>query len=113
MTKEETVDGNVLIAEYMGVTPNVLGRYNFPGFGYMTSVGNWKDEFQRHQLKFHKDWNWSMEACIAVANYPDVEVLIQMRGDVLQVGNPKEELFKELISIINQINEKKKALLEE
>jgi hypothetical protein len=134
MTKEEIIDGNVLICEYMGVTPNVLGRYEFPGFGYITSVGNWKDEFKRHQLKFHSDWNWIMEANLAVlAEMGSYMVLedptylnkngnysVDLAGDCIHGAGAEDKsakmtCFITVIRVINSINQKRKekALLED
>jgi hypothetical protein len=134
MTKEEIIDGNVLICEYMGATPNVLGRYEFPGFGHMTSVGNWKDEFKRHQLKFHSDWNWIMEAAFAVLaemqSYLILEdpaymnkggkYVVDMAGDCIHGttttdNSAKMAYFITIVGVITSINKKKKekALLED
>ena len=51
-------ENNILIAEFLGQKKTIL---EFPQFGYMTSSGNWKDEFTPNELKFHINWNWLME----------------------------------------------------
>ena len=57
--KMNTIENNKIISEFLGQKKTIS---NFPQFGYMTSSGNWKDEFTPNELKFHSDWNWLMEA---------------------------------------------------
>ena len=54
----KTIENNKLIAEFLGETKQ---PFEFSQFGYINSLGEWKDTFFDNQLKFHSDWNWLME----------------------------------------------------
>ena len=56
---ENIIENNKLIAEFLGETKQ---PFEFSQFGYINSLGEWKDTFFDNQLKFHSDWNWLMEA---------------------------------------------------
>ena len=55
---ENIIENNKLIAEFLGETKQ---PFEFSQFGYINSLGEWKDTFFDNQLKFHSDWNWLME----------------------------------------------------
>ena len=54
---KNTTENNKLIAEFLG---EIKQPFEFPQFGYINSMGDWKDTFFDNQLKFHSDWNWLM-----------------------------------------------------
>ena len=54
---DNITENNKLIAEFMGEQKQ---PFEFPQFGYINIMGDWKDTFFDNQLKFHKDWNWLM-----------------------------------------------------
>ena len=55
---KNTTENNKLIAEFLG---EIKQPFEFPQFGYINSMGDWKDTFFDNQLKFHSDWNWLMQ----------------------------------------------------
>ena len=55
---DNIIENNKLIAEFLG---EIKQPFEFPQFGYINIMGDWKDTFFDDQLKFHKDWNWLME----------------------------------------------------
>lgn len=59
LTMEEK---NILIAEFLQVDKNENGTFELPQFVKITIGGTFKTEFKSSQLKYHKDWNWLMEA---------------------------------------------------
>ena len=68
------VENNKLIAEFLG---EIKQPFEFPQFGYINIMGDWKDTFFDNQLKFHTDWNWLMkvvEKClVGEAEYDEDE----------------------------------------
>jgi hypothetical protein len=56
---ENILENNRLIADFLGQKSD---KYEFPQFGYMNTKGDFITEFNDSQLKFHKDWNWLIEA---------------------------------------------------
>ena len=54
---DNITENNKLIAEFLG---EIKQPFEFPQFGYINIMGDWKDTFFDNQLKFHKDWNWLM-----------------------------------------------------
>jgi len=55
-----TTENNKIIAEFL--TSNKQQPYELPKFGKVTINGDWKTTFFDTQLRFHKDFNWLMEA---------------------------------------------------
>jgi len=55
-----TTENNKLIAEFL--ISKEANIFEFPQFGYMTAQGVFKTCFPFNELKFHKDWNWLIEA---------------------------------------------------
>ena len=64
----KTIENNKLIAEFLGETKQ---PFEFSQFGYINSLGEWKDTFFDNQLKFHSDWNWLMEVVEKIENLQD------------------------------------------
>ena len=54
---ENIIENNKLIAEFLG---GIKQPFEFPQFGYINSMGDWKDTFFDNQLKFHSNWSWLM-----------------------------------------------------
>ena len=59
------VENNKLLAEFLG---GIKQPFEFPQFGYINSMGDWKDTFFDNQLKFHSDWNWLMQVVEKIEN---------------------------------------------
>ena len=55
---DNITENNKLIAEFLG---EIKQPFEFPQFGYINSMGDWKDTFFDNQLKFHTDWNWLLK----------------------------------------------------
>ena len=55
---ENIIENNKLIAEFLG---GIKQPFELPQFGYINSMGDWKDTFFDNQLKFHSNWSWLME----------------------------------------------------
>ena len=47
---------NKIIAEFMGLTE----PFELPQFGTIRPDGEFKTEFNTHQLKYHTSWDWLM-----------------------------------------------------
>lgn len=89
-------ENNKLIAEFLGQKGDVL---QFPKFGYITTSGNWKDEFTPNELKFHKDWNWLMEVVKKIRNNPIVtNVNYNIEGDFIIEGLTSAEKLDIIIN---------------
>ena len=62
---DNITENNKLIAEFLG---EIKQPFEFPQFGYINIMGDWKDTFFDNQLKFHSNWNWLMsvvEKCLS------------------------------------------------
>ena len=65
---ENIIENNKLIAEFLG---GIKQPFEFPQFGYINSMGDWKDTFFDNQLKFHSNWNWLMSVVEKIENLQD------------------------------------------
>jgi hypothetical protein len=56
---ESEIKDNEQMAKFMH-TKKEGSVYFIPELGHITLGGNWKTEFDREQLKYHKEWKWLM-----------------------------------------------------
>ena len=103
---ENITENNKLIAKFMGEQKQ---PFEFPQFGYINIMGDWKDTFFDNQLKFHKDWNWLMKVVEKIHSMQSYGVLINPNGTYIQDEDDKvicmtfknEEVNGEIISSSN------------
>ena len=62
---DNITENNKLIAEFLG---EIKQPFEFPQFGYINIMGDWKDTFFDNQLKFHSNWNWLMQVVEKILN---------------------------------------------
>jgi len=107
------MNDNELIAEFLGCKGTIS---NLPQFGYMTTSGDWKDEFTPNELKFHKNWNWLMEVVekIEGLNYSleinkqeelDYQCLITQKNNIIiqKFNQIKiQAVYQAVVEFINQ-----------
>ena len=70
ITKDETIENNKLIAEFMGAKPNKGGEYEM--YGIIQNIEDGENEqhfFFSSEMKFHTDWNWLMEVVEKIENF--------------------------------------------
>jgi hypothetical protein len=68
-----TMEENKLILEFLNTDVNNDGTYELPQFGTIRPNGDFKTSFTAEQTKFHKDWNWIMEAVDKIEDLSDEE----------------------------------------
>ena len=99
---ENILENNRLIAEFLGQKSD---KYEFPQFGYMNTKGDFITEFNDSQLKFHKDWNWLMEA---VEKIESKGFDIFINTCVCRIVDVGEDRFEDIECFVN--NNKKQAV---
>ena len=100
------LENNKLLAEFLG---EIKQPFEFPQFGYINSMGDWKDTFFDNQLKFHSNWNWLMSVVEKIHSMQSYGVFINPNGTYIQDEEDKvicmtfknEEVNGEIISSSN------------
>jgi hypothetical protein len=103
MTNEDILEGNILIAKFMGCTQNKHGFVSPKGTKYTFPKKN-NDAVSIHWLRYHLDWDWVMpvaKKCIKI--YHDE------RGDIFQALTSSEDdvttLFQAIVKFITWYND--------
>ena len=103
MTQEEIIEGNKLIAEFMGVK---IGE----------DLYSWRpgviDSIKEHNLQYHSSWDWLMPICLkfceSYENYPSSKcegMIMNLDNEVSSYDITKA--FKQLVICIKWYNEYK------
>ena len=100
-----TTENNKLIAEFLGETKQ---PFNFPQFGYVNSIGEWKDTFFDNHLKFHKNWNWLMFVVEKILNISVELDVMDKYYDIIDRMPVIESVYKECITFIEWYNSAEK-----
>ena len=83
MEEKEVLEGNKLIAEFMGVAPVYDDEYEM--YQVIQVIEDVEDEqhfFTPKEMLFHSDWNWLMEV-VDKLDYLGAKVTIgRMKGDI-------------------------------
>ena len=87
---------NKIIAEFMGLTE----PFELPQFGTIRPDGEFKTEFNTHQLKYHTSWDWLMPVVQKIR-------LEDLDFDVLEIGLPFNDVYDAVVEFINEYNETK------
>ncbi len=108
MTKEEILEGNKLIAEFMQAKNEISDVYYLPEFGhYFNSYGQieWNECFRSNELKYHTSWDWLMPCIGKISNKcEEPEELDGLKYALLT--NNIEEAWIFCIEFIKWYNEK-------
>jgi hypothetical protein len=127
MKREEILNGNKLIAEFLNVKPNNYGDYEMYGVVEVIEDGENNQHFFRPQdMLFHSSWDWFMpvvdkiesiifdennsyNVTIGSTNYC---VIQDANGDTIEIvedsGNTKlETVYKAVVEFIKWYNENK------
>ena len=87
---------NKIIAEFMGLTE----PFELPQFGTIRPDGEFKTEFNTHQLKYHTSWDWLMPVVQKIR-------LEDLDFDVLEIGLPFNDVYDAVVEFINEYNKTK------
>ena len=96
---------NKIIAEFMGLTE----PFELPQFGTIRPDGEFKTEFNTHQLKYHTSWDWLMPVANEIIKSRDEQNADWDLTDLkyaLQTTNI-EYVYKAVVEFINEYNETK------
>jgi hypothetical protein len=77
-----TIENNILLAEFMQPSFNGFGTYDFDG-----------ELLTKEYLKFHSDWNWLMQV---VEKIESLGVVVEVRENVCYIEETSKEYFSEL-----------------
>jgi hypothetical protein len=77
-----TIENNILLAEFMQPSFNGFGTYDFDG-----------QLLTKEYLKFHSDWNWLMQV---VEKIESLGVVVEVRENVCYIEETSKEYFSEL-----------------
>ena len=77
-----TIENNILLAEFMQPSFNGFGTYDFDG-----------ELLTKEYLKFHSDWNWLMQV---VEKIESLNVVVEVRENVCYIEETSKEYFSEL-----------------
>jgi hypothetical protein len=88
---------NIMIVQFLNISPAHTGAYHLPQFGYKTDSCLWKDHFKPEELQFHKNWEWLMY----VAKYANEKYTLELQ---LNTSEETEEVFERFIEMINTVN---------
>jgi hypothetical protein len=77
-----TIENNILLAEFMQPSFNGFGTYDFDG-----------QLLTKEYLKFHSDWNWLMQV---VEKIESLNVVVEVRENVCYIEETSKEYFSEL-----------------
>jgi len=117
---------NKLILDFLNTDINNDGTYELPQFGTIRPNGDFKTSFTVEQTKFHKDWNWLMEAVDKIESLNDgaydVNILkngteiINYSAKIIVVSNVAdidyedkiEHTYSAVVEFINYYNEQNK-----
>ena len=80
MTSKEILDGNKIIAEFLGINKKVYGEtgttYYIDGTPY-----------QFFKLKYHSSWDWLMPVVEEIENVLDGDVSISIKDDSCNINS--------------------------
>ena len=95
---------NKIIAEFMGLTE----PFELPQFGTIRPDGEFKTEFNTHQLKYHTSWDWLMPVANEIIKSRDEQNADWDLTDLkyaLQTTNI-EYVYKAVVEFIKQTKTK-------
>jgi hypothetical protein len=109
MKREEILNGNKLIAEFLNVKPNNYGDYEMYGVVEVIEDGENEQHFFRPQdMLFHSDWNWLMTVVDRCFN-SEIDIEGNVIGEITHglLDCNKETTFKAVVEFIEWYNENK------
>lgn len=107
---KNTIQKNVLIANFREVPLNSNGTYELPKFGKLKLNGDFKTEFLPKELKYHKSWDWLMPVIDELLN-EDLELdNTNLMGDITLalVDIDIKKTFEAVVRLIEYINNQSK-----
>lgn len=98
-------ENNGLIAEFLGVDINENGTFELPQYGTIRPNGDFKTEFDKDKLRYHKDWNWLIPAVIKCKErqfFGSNSLITRLNNALVQADI--ELVYEQVIEFINYYN---------
>lgn len=119
MNKEEIIEGNKIIAQFMGyeyfpfdetkmqtlndVPLDQMNGWHRPSLGHY-KIDGWYLYRTHNELRYHRDWNWLMTVLDKIENIADVEISI--RGWRTEIDGQEKQIKNCIIRVPDRNGER-------